>query len=133
MPQSSRRLWSATYSPTWPSGNSPPCRRLAWSCPEFTRKSSPGSARAASPPRGRPSVLPAGRYATLPHTGHPDGLADATASLLSWAAEQGLAWDVTETSDGERWEARLEIYETDPAQEPDMTRWQTQLAFRLAD
>jgi effector-binding domain-containing protein len=78
-------------------------------------------------------VLPAGRYATLRHIGHPDGLADATASLLSWAAQQGLAWDVTETSDGERWEARLEIYETDPAQEPDMTRWQTQLAFRLAD
>ena len=82
--------------------------------------------------RVRAGVLPTGRYATLRHIGHPDGLADATARLLSWAAEQGLAWDLTETSDGARWGARLEIYETDPAQEPDMTRWQTQLAFRLA-
>jgi len=28
---------------------------------------------------------------------------------------------------------RLEIYLTDPAQEPDMSKWVTQLAFRLAD
>jgi hypothetical protein len=33
---------------------------------------------------------------------------------------------------GERWGGRLEIYLTDPSQEPDMSRWQTQLAFRLA-
>jgi hypothetical protein len=35
--------------------------------------------------------------------------------------------------DGERWGGRLEIYLTDPDQEPDMSKWQTQLAFRLAD
>ena len=35
--------------------------------------------------------------------------------------------------DGERWGGRLEIYLTDPAQEPDMSKWVTQLAFRLAD
>ncbi len=29
--------------------------------------------------------------------------------------------------------ARLQIHETDPAVEPDMTKWITQLAFRLAD
>lgn len=34
---------------------------------------------------------------------------------------------------GERWAARLATYLTDPATEPDMTRWQTQLAFKLAD
>jgi hypothetical protein len=28
---------------------------------------------------------------------------------------------------------RLEIYLTNPAQEPDMSKWVTQLAFRLAD
>ena len=27
----------------------------------------------------------------------------------------------------------LEIYETNPAEEPDMSKWVTQLAFRLAD
>jgi|SRR5580692_896179 effector-binding domain-containing protein len=83
--------------------------------------------------RVRAGVLPAGRYATLWHTGHPAGLADATATLLEWAAGQGLAWDCTRTDEGDRWGARLEIYETDPAQEPDLSKWETQLAFRLAD
>jgi effector-binding domain-containing protein len=78
-------------------------------------------------------VVPAGKYATLWHTGHPDTLADPTASLLSWAADQGLAFDLTESGDGQRWGARLEIYETDPAAEPDMNKWLTELAFRLAD
>ncbi len=77
------------------------------------------------------AVLPAGRYATLLHTGHPAGLGDATRSLLDWAAEQGLAWDVEETSEGQRWAARLEIYQDDLA--PNMDTWETELAFRLAD
>ncbi len=74
-------------------------------------------------------LLPAGRYATLTHVGHPGELVEATARLLGWAAAQGLEWD---TSRAGRWAARLEIYHTDPAVEPDMTRWETELAFRLA-
>jgi hypothetical protein len=35
--------------------------------------------------------------------------------------------------DGERWASRLEISLTDPRQEPDISKWVTQLAFRLAD
>jgi effector-binding domain-containing protein len=77
-------------------------------------------------------VIPGGKYATVRYTGHPSGLADATAALLSWADRQHLTWDCTETGDGDRWGARLEIYETDPAQEPDMDKWVTELAFRLA-
>jgi effector-binding domain-containing protein len=78
------------------------------------------------------TVIPGGRDATVRYTGHPAGLADATAALLDWAAGQGLTWDVSETEDGQRWGARLEIYETDPAQQPDMDKWVTELAFRLA-
>ena len=78
-------------------------------------------------------VLPAGRYATVTHTGHPSELMGITGALLDWAAEQGLAWDISPSEDGERWGARLEFYLTDPAEEPDMSKWQTQLAFRLAD
>jgi effector-binding domain-containing protein len=77
-------------------------------------------------------VIPGGQYATVRYTGHPSGLADATAALLKWAAEQGLTWDLIATGEGERWGARLEIYETDPAEEPDMDKWVTELAFRLA-
>lgn len=78
-------------------------------------------------------LLPAGRYATVWHTGHPSELMAATAALLDWAAGQDLKWDKTESEHGERWASRLEIYETDPADEPDMTKWRTQLAFKLAD
>ena len=77
-------------------------------------------------------VIPGGRYATVRYIGHPMGLADATGALQEWAAGQRLTWDVTETEDGDRWGARLEIYESDPAQEPDMDKWVTDLAFRLA-
>jgi effector-binding domain-containing protein len=78
-------------------------------------------------------VLPAGRYATVTHTGHPSELVDATGALLDWAKEQGLTWDMSPAEDGDRWVARVEFYLTDPAEEPDMSKWETQLAFRLAD
>jgi len=78
-------------------------------------------------------VLPAGRYATVTHTGHPSELVEVTGALLDWAEEQGLTWDMSPAEDGDRWGARLEFYLTDPAEEPDMSKWETQLAFRLAD
>jgi effector-binding domain-containing protein len=81
----------------------------------------------------RSGVLPAGRYASIGHVGHPRELVDVTARLLDWAAEQGLSWDTQVTDRGERWGCRLELYKTDPAVEPDMNRWETELAFRLAD
>jgi effector-binding domain-containing protein len=77
-------------------------------------------------------VLPSGRFATVTHVGHPDGLVGVTAALLDWAARQGLRWDMSETAHGQRWGCRLEVYHTDPADEPDMRRWETELAFRLA-
>lgn len=78
-------------------------------------------------------VLPAGRYVTRRHAGHPSTLMAATASLLDWAAVRGLTWDQVATPQGERWTARLEFYLTDPQNEPDMNKWVTELAFRLAD
>jgi hypothetical protein len=39
---------------------------------------------------------------------------------------------MSETDDGQRWGCRLEAYTTDPAEEPDMNTWETELAFRLA-
>jgi effector-binding domain-containing protein len=78
-------------------------------------------------------VLPAGRYATATHTGHPSELIGAVQELLDWASAQGLKWDVAPSEAGERWGCRLETYLTDPAEEPDMSKWVTELAFRLAD
>jgi effector-binding domain-containing protein len=76
-------------------------------------------------------VLPAGRYAVVEHVGHPSTLMAVTKDLLDWAASEGLTWDITNNSGGERWTARVEFYETDPADEPDMNRWLTRLAFKL--
>lgn len=78
-------------------------------------------------------VLPAGRYATCTHVGHPDGLMEATSDLLRWAEDRALTWDVSDTPAGEQWGCRLEVYGTDPAEQPDMTRWETDLVFRLSD
>jgi effector-binding domain-containing protein len=80
----------------------------------------------------RAGVLPAGRYVTRTHVGHPVELVQVTAELLAWAQQQGLTFDVRPSPEGEVWGARLEWLESDPAEEPDMSRWQTRLAFRLA-
>jgi effector-binding domain-containing protein len=77
--------------------------------------------------------LPGGRFATLDHVGRPDDLVPVTAWLLGWAAGQGLRWDMTWASDGEHWGCRLEHFLTDPAEQPDLNQWRTQLAFRLRD
>ena len=76
------------------------------------------------------AVLPAGRYLTDWHTGHPDSLIDTTRTLLDWAGQQGLIWDMKPTPDGEQWGCRLEIYHDEPGQ--DMSEWKTELAFKLA-
>ncbi|HEX6341376.1 GyrI-like domain-containing protein [Umezawaea sp.] len=78
-------------------------------------------------------VLPAGRYVEITHTGHPDDLLAITEDLLAWAADRGLAWDVEDSPEGELWGCRLEVFLTDPTVEPDMAKWETALAFRLAD
>ena len=78
-------------------------------------------------------VLPSGRYVVTTFTGHPDRLITVTADLLRWADSQGLAFEQHNGPQGEVWGCRLEIYETDPEVEPDMNRWTTVLAFRLAD
>lgn len=77
-------------------------------------------------------VLPAGRYATVTHVGHPGELMGVTGELLDWAFRHGLTWDFVTTDEGERWASRLEVYRTDPAEQPDMTKWETDLVFRLA-
>ena len=81
----------------------------------------------------RGGTLPAGRFAVMAHTGAPHTLMAATAALLDWAEQRGLAFDVSQTDKGEKWGCRFESYLTDPAVEPDTSKWQTQLAFRLAD
>jgi effector-binding domain-containing protein len=78
-------------------------------------------------------TLPGGRYATLTHVGHPDELMAVTARLLDSAQDHGLARDMEPTPTGEVWGCRLEVLMTNPADEPDMHKWETILLFKLAD
>lgn len=77
-------------------------------------------------------VLPAGRFVQVSHQGHPDELIHVTGELLDWAAGRGLTWDETDQPDGEHWGCRLEVYNDDPAEQPDMAKWTTDLVFKLA-
>ena len=77
-------------------------------------------------------VLPAGRYAALVYTGVQNGIA-ANAALLDWGAAQGLVWDRWAAEGGDGFGARLESYLTDPGDEPDPAKWETEVAIRLAD
>ncbi|MBW0118145.1 GyrI-like domain-containing protein [Pseudonocardia abyssalis] len=77
--------------------------------------------------------LPVGRYAVVLHRGHPDGLLEVTDRLLRWAERDGHAWDMTVTDGAEHWAARTEHFLTDPREQPDLDRWESELAFRLAD
>jgi effector-binding domain-containing protein len=79
-------------------------------------------------------TLPEGRYATIVYTGPYEGLMQATADLLAWAQNKGILWDKWAAgSSGEGWRARIEHYLTDPGEEPNSAKWQTELAFKLAD
>jgi effector-binding domain-containing protein len=89
----------------------------------------------AGPDEGnvRNGTLPAGQYLGLSWHGHPDKLMTVTGMLIGWAKESGAKFDVDVRPDGDHFACRLEIYETDPAEQPDMEKWVTTLAFKLSD
>ena len=74
--------------------------------------------------------LPAGRYVTVTHHGHVDQLQDANAALMTWAAEQDIKWDMSTADDGQHWACRLEIYLTNPSEQPDPNQWRTLIAMK---
>ena len=83
--------------------------------------------------RVKPGVLPAGRYLTAVHTGpYGEQLMRATGEFLDWAAQHGIVWQTTRRGADEVWTARVEFYPTDPQEEPDTNKWETELAFLTA-
>lgn len=90
----------------------------------------PVAAEPTGDERVRAGVLPAGRYITLLHVGPYDGLVQANAALQQWAQERGISWQMDDDS---RWRGRVERYLTDPAQQPDPSEWETELAYLAAN
>ena len=82
--------------------------------------------------RIQPGVLPEGRYAVLRHTGPYDGLVASNAALLHWAQEKGIQFDTWDTPQGAAWRCRAEHYLTNPSEEPDPAKLETDVAFLIS-
>jgi effector-binding domain-containing protein len=80
--------------------------------------------------RVTPGVLPAGRYATLIYRG--SGL-QGNKALINWAQQNGFRWDRWNDPNGDAFRCRYEAYLTDPKEEPRKTKWDVDLAIKIAD
>ena len=83
--------------------------------------------------RVQPGSLPEGRYLVFRHTGPYDGLIASNAALQRWAREHQVELDTWDTAEGSAWRGRAEHYLTDPAQEPDPAKFETDVAFLIRD
>ena len=91
-----------------------------------------GAFQRAHRPAGS-DALPAGRYAVILHTGDYSTVVTAHSALIDWAAQNGVRWQQHDDGNEERWGARVEFYITDPGEEPDASKWETEVAFLLAE
>jgi len=62
--------------------------------------------------------LPAGEYATVTHFGPYEELPAVHDTLRAWAKDQGLTLGDS-----------IEVYETDPREEPDKAKWRTEVSY----
>jgi effector-binding domain-containing protein len=80
--------------------------------------------------RIRPGVLPAGRYASLIYSRY--ALA-GNKRLIEWAKDNGIQWDRWDEDKGDAFRCRCEFYLTDPKVEHRKSKWQVELAIKMAD
>jgi effector-binding domain-containing protein len=91
----------------------------------------PVASALAGDERVRPGVVPAGRYAALVYSGV-TGIAGNKA-LIEWASKNGIKWDRWDDPNGDAFRSRIEYFLTDPAEQPDRKKWETEVAIRVAD
>lgn len=89
----------------------------------------------AGPEEGAVKVgtLPGGRYMGVTWHGHPDALEKVTGVLIGWSNLTRQPFDQRSEGKDDFFACRLEIYESDPAEVPNMDEWVTTLAFKLKD
>jgi effector-binding domain-containing protein len=92
----------------------------------------PVAAAVSGDDRVQSGILPAGTYATLIYTGVRKGI-EANAALQEWAAKKGIVFQTWEAENGQGWGSRVEFYLTDPDTEPDKKKWQTEVAYLVAE
>lgn len=76
--------------------------------------------------------LPAGTYVVGRHTGAPDEIASSKSQVMAWADSKGHGLDVLHDENGELWRGHAEHFLTDPSEEPDASKWVTELLFKTA-
>lgn len=74
--------------------------------------------------------LPAGKYASLIYSG---GGISGNRALIEWVRAQGMDFDRWDTAQGDNFRGRYETYLTDPKIEPRRSKWQIEVAIKLAD
>jgi len=89
----------------------------------------------AGPAEGAVKVgsLPGGRFMGVTWHGHPDKLETVTGVLIGWSRLTQQPFDQHTDGEDDYFACRLELYESDPAEVPNMDEWVTTLAFKLKD
>jgi effector-binding domain-containing protein len=77
-------------------------------------------------------VLPAGCYAALVYRGVENGI-KGNGTLIEWAEGNGVKWDRWDDEKGDAFRARVEFFLTDPDEEPDPSKWETEVAILVLD
>lgn len=78
-------------------------------------------------------TLPGGNFMGVTWHGHPDKLETVTGVLIGWSRLTQQPFDQRTEGKDDYFACRLELYESDPAQVPNMDEWVTTLAFKLRD
>ena len=78
----------------------------------------------------RAGELPPGRYASLIYSG---GGISANRALIDWVRANGMEFDRWDTEQGDNFRGRYEIFLTDPKLEPRKSKWEIEVAIKLAE
>lgn len=78
-------------------------------------------------------TLPGGNFMGVTWHGHPDKLETVTGVLIGWSRLTQQLFDQHTEGKDDYFACRLEFYESDPVQVPNMDEWVTTLAFKLRD
>lgn len=76
--------------------------------------------------------LPTGTYVVGRHVGAPDQISVSLAEIQEWAETNGHRLDVLRDDSGTLWTGHAEHFLTDPNEEPDASKWVTELLFKTA-
>ena len=80
--------------------------------------------------RIKATTLPVGRFVSLIYTG---GGYQGNKTLIEGARAKGLEFDRWDTDKGDNFRCRYEQFLTDPKIEPRKTKWDIEVAIKLAD